>query len=211
MGTEGLLPSASQPCGVASPCNPAYVQPPTFGVFTWELLCPPFPPCPHRCARSPAGCSKTFCSRRKSQHAMRQRHRRQHRYAVVRTCGTGARPWVQAQQLTPLRPPLLAVGHCVATGRSTSGHPSPPRKRLLGHLQETTGLFCRRRPWAAETPLLHRSLPTVEPTSLRGYCGGCVTRAPASWSSPVAWLMSAQNWTGWQLWKDCKPGKSAAD
>lgn len=26
-------------------CNPAYVQPPTFGVFTWELLCSPFLPC----------------------------------------------------------------------------------------------------------------------------------------------------------------------
>lgn len=26
-------------------CNPAYVQPPTFGDFTWELLCSPFLPC----------------------------------------------------------------------------------------------------------------------------------------------------------------------
>ena len=35
-----------QPCGASlSVRNPAYVQPPTFGVFTWELLCSPFLPC----------------------------------------------------------------------------------------------------------------------------------------------------------------------
>ena len=42
---RGWSRAAFEWSGTQPLCNPAYVQPPTFGVFTWELLCSPFLPC----------------------------------------------------------------------------------------------------------------------------------------------------------------------
>lgn len=195
-----------QPCGVASSCNPAYVQPPTFGVFTWELLCPLSLSCPPPCACWDAGCGRD-CGWNPP---LRYGRNQPPHSPVRKTPGSAARgPMSLPLCVTPAHTHRRHLDRFAVVGRSMFVRNQLPPTRLTGRRPPTVarraGRFCPPPARVeAVTPFLPPFRQSRAHAARQECCTTGPTKAQGSWSSRGAWPTCAQSWSALPHWRRCK-------
>ena len=198
-----------------SHCNPACVQPPNFGDFTWELPCPPWPLCLACCMLARAGCairprliplqvfrarSSTTCSSSRLAAAIQSPSRLRRWQTVHPRCRAIAR--------------CGATGHSLRARRSNSRLQRRPEVRTA--LRATRHNQKRRPPIGASKPrcaaVFWQAWGQASAQAVSRSFAELRLQKPDGWSLLGAWPMCAQSSTAWPHPNlRCEPAEPTAE